>query len=206
MAMPARLFLLAALLLVLAPALAQASARVVEVIDGDTVRVRMGAETVTVRLEGIDCPEATQPWAARARQFTARALGKAATVHPRTRDAYGRTVARIHVEGADLSLELLRAGLAWHFKRYNQEPELARLEAEARAARRGLWADRDPIPPWEWRNAPAASTGPYHGNVKSRVFHRKGCRNYECRNCTAVFATRQEAAARGFRPAGCCRP
>jgi endonuclease YncB( thermonuclease family) len=68
-----------------------------------------------------------------------------------TTDKYGRKVCRVEVDGQDLSVELLRAGLAWHYKRYNQEPALASLQAEARARKRGLWADPNPIPPWEWR-------------------------------------------------------
>ena len=80
-----------------------------------------------------------------------RRVGKTVRVDVRGRDRNGREVARVHVDGRDLSLELLRAGFAWHYRRYSRESSLARLQAEARAARRGLWADARPVPPWEWR-------------------------------------------------------
>ena len=54
-------------------------------------------------------------------------------------------------DGPDLNQELARAGYAWWFRRYSTIPPLAALEGEAREARAGLWADRRPVPPWEWR-------------------------------------------------------
>ncbi len=137
------------------------SALVVSVSDGDTLTVRRHGRDVRVRLEGIDCPEKDQPhglaarWFVRSRVFVVRAdgrrVGKTVRVDVRGRDRNGREVARVHVDGRDLSLELLRAGFAWHYRRYSRESSLARLQAEARAARRGLWADARPVPPWEWR-------------------------------------------------------
>lgn len=127
-------------------------ARVVKVVDGDSLEVLRGREAIRIRLEGIDCPERGQPWSQRAKQFTSKStFDRVVQVRVKTRDRYGRLVARVIAEGRDVSPALLEAGLAWHYKQYNQEPELARLEAEARAARRGLWSDPDPIPPWEWR-------------------------------------------------------
>ena len=67
-------------------------------------------------------------------------------------DRYGRHLAWIKVGDKDLSQELLRAGLAWHFKKYNDDAELAALEDAARAGGVGLWADEDAVAPREWRN------------------------------------------------------
>lgn len=155
--------LLAVLLLTLvasSPSLAKTGSvapvqgRVVGVSDGDTVKVLVGGTEVKVRLEGIDCPEKHQPWGQRAKTFTSTLLaGKTVTVQVKTVDRYGRLVARVLVRDQDVSLELLRAGLAWHFVRYNQEPTLSQLESEARADRRGLWADSNPVPPWDWRRS-----------------------------------------------------
>ena len=66
---------------------------------------------------------------------------------------YGRTVAVVILpDGRSLNAELVRAGLAWWYRRYAPDDEtLERLEREAREARRGLWGDPEPIPPWEWR-------------------------------------------------------
>jgi hypothetical protein len=118
-------------------------------------------------------------------------------------DRYGRTVARMYIDGKDVSLELGRAGLAWHFTRYSSDPVLADAEREARAAKRGLWVQPNPVPPWEYRHPrPAADsvTGPFHGDAQSGVFHAPNCRQYNCANCTRSFATVSEGEAAGFRP------
>ncbi|CAN5155509.1 thermonuclease family protein [soil metagenome] len=128
--------------------------KVVSIADGDTITVLHENEQIKVRLYGIDCPEKKQPFGSRAKQMTGdRAAGKIVTVKPKAKDRYGRTVAEIILpDGKSLNQELLRAGLAWHFVRYaKNDKELARLEAEASCAKRGLWTEKDPVAPWEWR-------------------------------------------------------
>ncbi len=66
-------------------------------------------------------------------------------------DRYGRTVARVYCDGVDANAEQVRRGMAWVYVRYARDPALRSLEAEARRARRGLWSDSLPVPPWEWR-------------------------------------------------------
>ncbi len=81
-------------------------------------------------------------------------FGKAVTVQVMDRDRYGRTVGEVLLpDGRSLNHELVRVGLAWMYRRYTNDQSLSDLEEEARVARRGLWADRNPIPPWEWRIA-----------------------------------------------------
>jgi len=79
-------------------------------------------------------------------------FGKSATVRPRGmhRD---RRLARVECDGTDASAEQLRAGMAWVFDRYVRDRSLYAVQEEARDERRGLWADREPVPPWEWRRA-----------------------------------------------------
>ena len=68
-------------------------------------------------------------------------------------DRYARIVADVRLpDGRSLNREMVRAGLAWSYRRYSNDPELAGLEAEARAARLGLWADPHPVAPWAWRS------------------------------------------------------
>ncbi len=128
-------------------------AKVIGVADGDTITVLHDRRSQKVRLQGIDSPEKGQPFGERAKQFTSRlAFGQEVTVHVTDRDRYGRTVAGIVLpDGRSLNHEIVRAGYAWWARRYSRDPSLATLEAAARKARAGLWADPHAQPPWEWR-------------------------------------------------------
>jgi endonuclease YncB( thermonuclease family) len=141
-------------------AAAPLTGRVVHVSDGDTVVVlTSGREEVKIRLHGIDCPEAKQPFGQAAkRQTLALAGGKDVTVLPLDTDRYGRTIGEVFLsDGTSLNKALVSMGYAWWYQRYApRDAELAALEAEARRARRGLWADANPAPPWEWRKAQRA--------------------------------------------------
>jgi micrococcal nuclease len=127
--------------------------RVIGITDGDTLRILRGGRPATVRLRGIDAPERGQPYATRAQQYlVGLAFGRVATVESNASDRYGRLVADVRLpDGQSLNQELVRAGYAWWFRRYSADAALARLEAKARIARRGLWADPCPIPPWVYR-------------------------------------------------------
>jgi len=128
---------------------------VVGVADGDTLTVLRDRTPVKIRLAEIDCPERGQPFGQRAKQHAADlAFGKRVRVAEQSRDRYGRTVAEVFLEdGRSLNRELVQVGLAWQYRRYSTSPSLAALEGSAREARRGLWGDPQPVPPWEWRAA-----------------------------------------------------
>jgi len=88
----------------------------------------------------------------KAKQFTASMVaGKIVKVWETDTDRYGRSVGFVVVGDKNLNKELLSAGLAWHYKKYSRDPALAKLEFEARSQKRGLWAEPDPVTPWEWR-------------------------------------------------------
>lgn len=109
---------------------------------------------------GIEWPEKRQPFGTRARQFTGdMAFGKDVTVRVIDVDRYGRTVGEVILpDGLSVNRELVRAGLAWWYRQYaRKDRDLERLEASARAARSGLWADADPVAPWEWRKTRRAA-------------------------------------------------
>jgi len=132
----------------------QMTARVLEVIDGDSIVVLTPGNTkAEIKLHGIDCPEEGQPFGDDARQFTSnQCLGKIIFYGLVGIDIYHRTIATVVLEdGRELNLELLKAGLAWHHQRYGEKPNYAQAEEEARKAGLGLWSDKDPTPPWEWR-------------------------------------------------------
>ncbi|MEM8875821.1 MAG: thermonuclease family protein [Planctomycetota bacterium] len=149
---------LAALLLILAcPAIADDAsapftAEVVRVTDGDTVTVLHDRTEVRIRLEGIDAPERGQAFGTRARQALSDAcFGRDILVEPTGTDRYGRTIATLKIEGRSINLAMVRAGMAWHYTQFSDDADLAEAERAARKARRGLWRDPDPVPPWEWR-------------------------------------------------------
>ena len=88
----------------------------------------------------------------RAKQFTSNLVyRKQVTVEGRGRDRYDRLLARVGVGGVELNEALVRAGMAWHYQRGEVDRALADAERTARAARSGLWADANPVPPWRWR-------------------------------------------------------
>jgi micrococcal nuclease len=188
--------------------------KVVAVHDGDTISVMRGGRAERVRLQGIDAPEDGQDFSNRAKQFLSDLVfGKVVSVELRDTDRYGRTVGRVTVDGHDAGLDLVRAGLAWHYVRYSSDALLASAQREARAARRGLWVGPMPLPPWEFRRPSGAqgvaaplmrTSGPYHGNLHSRVFHGPGCRHYDCPNCGAVFESSADATAAGYRRHAAC--
>ena len=127
--------------------------RCVKVYDGDTIEVMAGGpQSLRIRLHAIDAPEKGQPFSNVARKRTRElAEGKRVRIEVRDRDQYDRLVARVYIDGRDLSEQLVREGLAWHYTRYSSEIALGNAQREARRAKRGLWRDSDPEPPWEYR-------------------------------------------------------
>ena len=125
----------------------------VGVTDGDTITVMRLGKPEAIRLFGIDCPEKDQDFGTRAKQFTSDMVFRKIVEVARTGEtSYGRPVAWVFVNGKSLNKELIRAGLAWWYRRYApHESELAQLEAAARESRTGLWSMPNPTPPWEFR-------------------------------------------------------
>ena len=139
--------------------------RVVRVIDGDTLVVLVDKEQIKVRLEGIDCPESGQPYGTKAKQgLSELVFSKDVRIKSSGEDRYGRTLGRVFVDVGrtetdsdiqaeiDVSQFLVARGLAWHYKRYSDDKQLAQAEEASRREKRGLWADAKPVPPWEWRD------------------------------------------------------
>lgn len=133
---------------------------VVGISDGDTITVLADRKTHKVRLAGIDTPESKQPYGQKAKEILSDlTYRKSAQIEWSKADRYGRIVGKVTVGGTDVCLEQIRQGMAWHFKRYENEQPLedrlayAKAEEVARSAKNGLWSDSNPIPPWEWRKA-----------------------------------------------------
>jgi endonuclease YncB( thermonuclease family) len=133
--------------------------RVVRVTDGDTIVVLDSANTQhKIRLTGIDAPERKQAFGTKSKEHLSDSVaGKFVVVDYNKRDYYKRILGKVLLNNEDMNLEQIRAGLAWHYKKYQNEQtptdrELySKAEIEAREARRGLWYDPEPVPPWEYR-------------------------------------------------------
>lgn len=143
-------------LFVAAFAAAEFTGRVVRIADGDTVTVlTTDQQQVKVRLSQIDAPERSQPFGNRSRQsLAALVFDKTVRVVIEDTDRYGRTVGRLHADNLDINAEQVRRGMAWVYRQYSDDPALLELEQQARNARRGLWKDPSPIPPWQYRRKP----------------------------------------------------
>lgn len=149
--------------------LSQVQGRVVRVSDGDTVVV-LDREYVQhkIRLAGIDAPEKGQPFGQRSKQaLSACAAGETVRIEGAKRDRYGRLVGKVWAGDTDCNLRQLTLGLAWHYKKYVSEQsgadraEYGDAEAAARGRRVGLWSDREPMAPWDYRTS-----------VRERAKHR----------------------------------
>ena len=215
--------------LFLLPLLAQAEqfiGKVVGVRTGDTLSVLRNGRVVQVYLYGIACPERSQAFGTQARQFTRDLAFRrtvAVVVDAGTTNATnrrGQLIAAIQLpNGLDLSQALVQAGYAWHDTRYApHDKRLAQLQAEARATQRGLWADTNPLPPWEWaqrQRQPASPEGPQDtgpsqaviiGNRPRKVYYWPGCPEYNkiSRRNRVVFQDREAAEQAGYQPAENC--
>jgi len=127
--------------------------KVVSIADGDTITVLdADKHQHKIRLEGIDAPEKKQAFGTKSRQKLGDLVaGKDVTVQWTKKDRYSRIVGHVYLGDRDIDLEMVKAGMAWHYRQYSKSTELAAAEAEARKNRVGLWVDPNPIPPWEFR-------------------------------------------------------
>ena len=128
-------------------------AKVIGVTDGDTIIVLSEEnKQIKIRLEGIDCPESNQDFGSLAKQATVNlCFQKFVTVDKTGEDLYGRTLAYVYVEDLCINKELIRIGMAWHFKKYNKNSELSEIELKAKNDKVGIWSCPNPIAPWKYR-------------------------------------------------------
>ena len=174
----------------------QFTGQCVGVTDGDTISVMRDGRAAKTRLWGIDCPESGQ------------AFGKQVTVSVRDRDRYGRAVGVVILpDERKLNCLLVQEGLAWWYRKYApRAPVIEELEARAKEAKRGLWADKNPIPPWDFRKRPSVSkvgTGDetVYVTMSGRKYHADGCRHLR----SSKIAMRL-SGAKGYFPCATCKP
>jgi endonuclease YncB( thermonuclease family) len=128
--------------------------KVVGIADGDTFAILTeGNKQVKIRFYGIDCPESGQDFGNKAKQFTSSlAFSKTVSIQTKDIDRYGRTIGIVTLpDSTILNEELLKAGLAWHYKYYDKSEKYAALENAAKAKKVGIWSMINQIAPWEFR-------------------------------------------------------
>ena len=138
--------------------------KVVSILDGDTIiLLDHDKNQRKIRLAGIDEPEKNQDFGTQTKKnLSNKIFGKKVEVKIQTTDRYGRFVGNIYLNNRWINLEMVQEGFAWHYKRYSSDHELARAEKHARDFRLGLWRDKYPVPPWEFRHGGKYEKGFIH--------------------------------------------
>lgn len=146
------------LLVLLSPspavAVSEYQGEVVRVMDGDTLEVLHNHHPERIRLSGIDCPEKGQAYGQQAKHAASELVfGKEVTIQTHGHDKYKRPIGKVILpDGMNVNQELVKQGWCWWYRKYAPgDAVLEGLEKEAREGRKGLWADPQPVPPWEWR-------------------------------------------------------
>ncbi len=133
---------------------AEMRGKVIRVLDGDTIEVLQGKKPVRIRLANIDAPEKTQAfgrWSTN--QLKGLVAAQPVTVTYTQTDRYGRIIGNVFTtNGTEASRFMVQSGGAWVYERYNTDKALPALQREAQKQKHGLWADSQPMPPWEWRH------------------------------------------------------
>lgn len=159
------------------------SAKVIAVLDGDTALVLRNGKRVKIRLANIDAPEKAQEYGMASRQsLVEMVLRKQVQVSSKAMDEYGRMVAQIEAGGLNVNEEQVRRGMAWEYSHFHSDRHYIALQSEAQQARRGLWAQSGPLPPWQWRKLHAATQQPQR---------TPAARDYVCggkRHCTQMIS------------------
>jgi len=128
--------------------------KVVRVADGDTVSVLDNNNAQhKIRLLGIDAPERNQPYGKKSRDaLSAIVSGRTVGVVVQGKDSYGRSTGTVYLDERNINLAMVATGYAWWYRYYARNDHLLEAaEGKARAAKLGLWAEPDPVPPWDWR-------------------------------------------------------
>lgn len=133
----------------------QIKGTVINVIDGDTIKIlSTDQKEYKIKLYGIDAPELKQYFGIEAKEtLEEMILNKFVTVNYEKRGFYKRIIGKVFIlpPGSSINLKMVRFGMAWHYKKYSKDEDLAFAEAAAQKDKWGLWKYEDAVPPWEWR-------------------------------------------------------
>ena len=127
-------------------------AKVIAVKDGDTIGLLINNKQHNLRLNAIDAPELGQAFSRKSKSNLSKLVaGKFVLVTTASKDKYGRLLGDVKIGNKNVNEEQIKAGLAWHYKKYSSDPNLSQKEQEAKSRKKGLWSEANPIPPWEFR-------------------------------------------------------
>ena len=126
--------------------------QVIDVLDGDTVKLRSDWHVYKIRLTGIDAPEKQQAYGVQSKIYLEHLIAdKDVSIKVSSCDQYGRYVGKIYLNGKDINGEMIRSGYAWHYYHFDSNPVYAVFMLDAQRSNRGLWQEAHPTPPWIFR-------------------------------------------------------
>ncbi|MFC1863868.1 thermonuclease family protein [Thermodesulfobacteriota bacterium] len=225
-------FLILLLLFIPTPSLASPS-KVIRVVDGDTIVVDYKGKSEKVRLLRVNTPESVHPDKKQnipmgkvASDYTKNRLhGKLVNLQfeGELRDRYNRLLAYVFIDGMNFNVELVEQGLSPYYTQYGKSKKYDKTfrsaEKQARNNNLGIWSDPELTDKYlrlksKWGQSASTEKPPtptqsglaYHGNLKSKKFHQSSCQYFDCKNCTAIFHSRDEAIAAGYVSCEICNP
>ena len=137
-------------ILVIASPLFALLGKVISIHDGDTITILQNKQQIKVRLFGIDAPELKQPYGKKSKQFLVNLVaGQMVEVEESGEDRYKRMIGTIYLNGTDINAQMVENGYAWVYRKFSKK--YTPQESKAKKQSLGLWRDKEPIPPWEWR-------------------------------------------------------
>ncbi len=127
--------------------------KVISVIDGDTIVIDQNKVKVKIRLAEIDSPENKQPFGIKSKDVLEdKILGKWVVIDGKKKDRDQRIIGKVYLNGRYINQEMVKEGYAWHYPQYSNSKELAQIQLNTKKKKLGLWIDKNPVPPWEFRH------------------------------------------------------
>jgi endonuclease YncB( thermonuclease family) len=126
--------------------------KVVGISDGDTFTILVNDSSIKVRLHGIDSPEKKQAFGNESKQVLSDLIfNKEVLIQSKGHDRYGRLIGIAFIDSICINEFMLRNGYAWHYLKYDSNPNWSKLESEAKNLKLGIWNDSLQVRPWDWR-------------------------------------------------------
>jgi micrococcal nuclease len=203
--------LLLTLLLAFTASAFEFTGKVVGVTDGDPITVLyQGNKQYKIRLQHIDCPEAAQDFGSKAKKaLSAKVFGQVVTIKWDEMDRYKRVLGNVYIGKRWVNLEMVREGMAWHYKYYSKDVAMAAAETRARAAKAGIWSMANPTAPWDFRRGKGVAKLEI-GQPNTAVFVTRSGAKYHRGDWQFVARSKLPttlALARGrYTPCSACAP